>query len=337
MQEDQSQQQEYQIYDPQNREIRVVVVKPSRPRYGLHLVLFFLTVLSTLGIGARLQFDFINNLPTFDKTVDLFPWRWILEDPRRLLMGIPFSACVLGILTAHEMGHYVLCVRRRVPATLPFFIPFPNFIGTLGAFIRIKAPFRNRKDLFDIGIAGPIAGFVVAVPVLFVSLLLSKQLVVENTDMPFGMPMIFYLAHWALAKLGVQAAAARLDFAHLTLHPTAIAAWVGMFATSMNLLPGGQFDGGHISFGLNQRTHRAISFLVIVVLIPLAVWFSATWLIWAIFLRLTIRHPPLLEYSELGKTRILLTVLAVLMLVLTFAYNPLPETGLLDFLKQWKK
>ncbi len=234
------------------------------------------------------------------------------------------------------MGHYVLCVRRRVPATLPFFIPFPNFIGTLGAFIRIKAPFRNRKDLFDIGIAGPIAGFVVAVPVLFVSLLLSKPLVVENTDMPFGMPMIFYLAHWALAKLGVQAAA-RLDFAHLTLHPTAIAAWVGMFATSMNLLPGGQFDGGHISFALNQRTHRTISFLTIIALIPLAVWFSVSWLIWAVFLRLTIRHPPLLDYPELGKTRILLTVLAVLILALTFAYNPLPGTGLLDWLSEWAK
>jgi len=224
-----------------------------------------------------------------------------------------------------------------VPATLPFFIPFPNFIGTLGAFIRIKAPFRNRKDLFDIGIAGPIAGFVVAVPVLFVSLLLSKQLVVKNTDMPFGMPMIFYLAHWALAKLGVHAAAAQLDFAQLTLHPTAIAAWVGMFATSMNLLPGGQFDGGHISFALNQRTHRAISFLTIVVLIPLAVWFSLSWLIWAIFLRLTIRHPPLLDYSELGKTRILLTVLAVLILVLTFAYNPTPGFGLKEILSGWMK
>src|SRR5258707_11571108 len=201
MQEDQSPQQEFQIYDPQNREIRVVVVKPSRPRSWLHLVLFLLSVVSTLGIGARLQYDFINNLPAFDKTVDLFPWRWILEDPRRLFLGIPFSACVIGILTAHEMGHYVLCVRRRVPATLPFFIPFPNFIGTLGAFIRIKAPFRNRKDLFDIGIAGPIAGFVVAVPGVFLLFLLSKQLVGENNVMPFVLPIIFFFSHLVLAKI----------------------------------------------------------------------------------------------------------------------------------------
>src|SRR5215475_10396209 len=150
---------EYQIFDPERQEIRVVVIQPPKRRYWLHLLLFLATVFTTLCIGARLQYDFNNNLPAFSGEVshdlDYWPWSWALQDWGRLLrLGWPFSACLLGILTAHEFGHYIMCVRRRVFATLPFFIPAPTLIGTLGAFIRLKSPMRSRSDLFDIGIAG---------------------------------------------------------------------------------------------------------------------------------------------------------------------------------------
>ena len=141
--------------------------QPPRP-YWLHLLLLLLTLLTTLIVGARLQFNFDHNLPAFTTetfALPLFPLKWIWHQPSRLVMGIPFCTTLMGILLAHEMGHYLLCEKNRVFATLPFFIPAPTLIGTLGAFIRIKSPIRSRQALFDIGIAGPIAGFLIALPV----------------------------------------------------------------------------------------------------------------------------------------------------------------------------
>ena len=329
--------QEFHFFDPERQEIRVVVVHPPKRRYWVHVLLFALTLLSTLCIGSKLQYNFNNNLPAFGAD-DFFPWKWALSDWHRLALGIPFATSLLGILTAHELGHYVLCLRRKVFATLPFFIPAPTLIGTLGAFIRIKSPIRNRTDLFDIGIAGPIAGFVVAVPVLFVALLLSRPLTEQtaNSELTLGLPWIFGLAHHLLASLGSQAPAALISPDKLYLHPVGVAAWVGMFATALNLLPGGQLDGGHIVFGLNPRWHRRVSFITIAALLPLSWFFSATWLLWAVVLRLTIGHPQVPQYPELDTKRKLLAVFALIMLVLTFAYAPLPGTGIHDIIEQYR-
>ena len=140
---------------------------------------------------------------------------------------------------AHEMGHYVLCRYYGVRATLPFFIPAPTLIGTLGAVIRIKAPIRSRAALFDIGVAGPIAGFVVAVVTLAMAMTISKPLVpgAALSDVRLGYPGIFYLVQHALRSLSRGNEIASLPLSRVYLHPTAIAAWVGMFATALNLLP----------------------------------------------------------------------------------------------------
>src|SRR5215468_9969105 len=262
-------QYEYQVYDPERREINVVVVHPPKPRYWLHALLLLATFLSTVSIGARLQYDFNRNVWPFSDDQHYLPWSWGLEDYHRLPLGLPFSLCLLGILGAHEFGHYILCKRRGVLATLPYFIPFPSLVGTVGAVIRIRSPIPNRKDLFDIGIAGPIAGFIVAVPILVVSLLASKPLTVKTEDSwpVLGLPLIFHLAHWLLQIFGSQAAAVHANVSQLYLAPTAVAAWVGMLATALNLIPGGQLDGGHIVFALNPRAHRWISKLCILVLI----------------------------------------------------------------------
>ena len=153
--------------------------QPARERYWLHALLLLATCFTTMVVGARMEFNFLHNIPPFafgDEVLPFFRIGWILQQPSRLLLGIPFSATLLAILLAHEMGHYLFCRYYGVRATLPFFIPAPTLIGTLGAVIRIKAPIRSRAALFDIGIAGPIAGFVVASVTLVVALSLSKPM-----------------------------------------------------------------------------------------------------------------------------------------------------------------
>ncbi|HEV2962900.1 MAG TPA: site-2 protease family protein [Candidatus Angelobacter sp.] len=325
----------YEVLDPERQETRVIVVHPPRRRYWLHILLFLATVLSTLCIGARLQYNF-NHSQTVLSVGDFFlPFRWALQDWRRLILGIPFSACLLGILTAHELGHYILCVRRKVYATLPYFLPAPTLIGTMGAFIRIKSPIRSRKDLFDIGIAGPIAGFLVAVPVLFFALMMSKAVSPppDDNSLPLGLPLIFKIAHWMLGAMGGQVALAQPDVNHILLHPMAVAAWVGMFATALNLLPGGQLDGGHIIFALSPRYHRISSWPIMIVLLILSWFYWAGWFLWAVVLKLTGRHPPVPGFPELDNKRKLLALFALLMLVLTFAYDPLPGSGWSSLLK----
>jgi membrane-associated protease RseP (regulator of RpoE activity) len=325
---------EYQIFDPETQEIRVVVVRPPRHRYWLHALLFLATVFTTLCIGARLQYNFNMSRPAFTMDADYFPWAWALSDYRHLLLGLPFSLSLLGILTAHELGHYILCVRRKVFATLPFFIPAPTLIGTFGAFIRIKSPIRTRKDLFDIGVAGPIAGFVVAVPILFFALLASKPLTASDNQwgVLFGFPLIYHAAQWVLTALGSHAPAATLQLGQIYPHPTAIAAWVGMFATSLNLLPGGQLDGGHILFSVNPRLHRKATYLAIAALLPLSWFYWAGWLLWAVVLRITSQHPAVPPWPELDGKRKVLAVFALLILLLTFAYDPLPGGSLRELL-----
>jgi Zn-dependent protease len=300
---------------PQRRPIEVFVVAPPRPRYWLHGLLLALTFLTTLMVGARFQYNFQHNLPLLgldDGSAFPFPLKWIWHQPSQLLMGIPFAICLMGILLAHEMGHYVYCRRYGVHATLPFFLPAPTLIGTLGAFIRIKSPIRTRKALFDIGISGPIAGFVVALPPLCLGLALSHP---GNRDsLSFGFPLIFSLVHPVFGP--------HVPLDHLQLHPIAIAAWFGMFATSLNLLPGGQLDGGHIVASIWPRAHRWISGVTIAVLLWLAWTTFAGWLIWSIFLVIAFRHPWVSAAPKLNASRLWIAVLGVIMLAVTVAPRP---------------
>jgi membrane-associated protease RseP (regulator of RpoE activity) len=317
---------EYPVYDSDRNEIRVETIQPARRPYWIHALLFFLTILSTLCIGAYLQRNFSDHATMMSMARPFFePWTWALADWRRLRLGIPFSLSLLGILTAHELGHYILCVRRGVYASWPYFIPAPTLIGTFGAFIRIKSPIRSRDDLFDIGIAGPIAGFLVGIPVLLMGLWASKPLIAmpdEDTIM-LGSPPVFHLGQWILSVFGSHATGAHYDLSTLSLHPVAIAAWVGMFATSLNLLPGGQLDGGHIIFALNPRAHSTVSRLAILALIPLA-WFGwAGWIIWAIVIRITGHHPDVPQSPNLSGKRRLVAVLGLLIFVLTFTWTPI--------------
>ncbi len=313
------------------RPMPVTERRAPRQRYWLHALLLLATCFSTLVVGAHMQHNFALGRPAFliDGSSDsLFAMPWALRDPARLLLGIPFAGTLMLILLAHEMGHYLYCKRYGVWATLPFFIPAPTLIGTFGAFIRIRSPIRSRTALFDIGIAGPIAGFVVAFAVLVVSLGLSKPILAGTPPgtLDLGFPLIFELVHRLLALQSGAHGIARLPLDRVLLHPTAIAAWVGMFATALNLLPGGQLDGGHIIFSIAPRAHKVVSRLTILILLPMAYYLWMGWFVWAILLQLSsLRHPQVAEWPRVSGGRAWLAVFALLMLALTL--TPAPFAG----------
>ena len=318
------------------RPVEVFVAPPPfKRRYWLHALLLLLTMFTTLVVGARLQYNFDHNLPAFSLEDSFFPWHWAVGNPSHLLLGIPFSATLLLILLAHEMGHFLYCVRYGVWATLPFFIPAPTLIGTFGAFIRIRSPIRSRAALFDIGIAGPIAGFVVAVVVLACGLILSKPLThaAAESDLQFGYPLIFYLVQGAVSLLAPARSPLQLGLPHVYLHPAAVAAWVGMFATALNLLPGGQLDGGHIVFSVAPRIHRWVSRVTVVLLI-LMIWHWYGWVLWSVLLMATgTRHPQVPPEPELDPQRRRLAVFALAMLALTFVPAPFGGAGLASLVR----
>ncbi len=319
-----------EIYSPDSGVVWYLA-QPKR-RYWLHLLLLLLTFFTTLVVGSRMEWNFQQGLPPFSFDDGIFPLTWAMQG-KHLLLGIPFSLTLMLILLAHEMGHYFYCVKYGISATLPFFIPFPTLFGTMGAFIRIRSPLRSRSVLFDIGIAGPIAGFVVAFAVLLFSLGLSRPAPfgAVPADIQLGFPLVFYLLRYILIASGHAASLGMVPMSRLYLHPVAIAAWVGMFATSLNLLPGGQLDGGHIVFALSPPAHKKISRITILALIPLALYFWVGWFIWAVLLRLSgMRHPAVAALPGITVGRRLLAIAALLMLALTITPAPLGRHALLD-------
>jgi Zn-dependent protease len=279
-----------------------------------------LTMFSTTVVGSRMEFNYLHRQPVFslnDDTISLFPVGWAFEQPGHLLLGLPFSLTLMFILFAHEMGHYLYARHYRVYATPPFFVPFPSLIGTLGAFIRIKSPIPSRAALFDIGIAGPIAGFIPACVALAVGLSLSRPIAGSaGSEFQLGFPPVFRLARWALgmhAPLGT-----------LSLHPIAAAAWVGMFATSLNLLPAGQLDGGHIVSSISPRLHRWVTALTVLALVPLGKYFWTGWFLWAVLLGITAKHPTVPRYpSVTGRRR---AIAWCGLLILSLSFTPAPFT-----------
>lgn len=293
--------------------------KPARgERLWLHALLLVLTLFTTTIVGAQLATNFDQNLPAFqfDEEFDFFFTLW--KSPQLLLAGLPFSVTLLSILLAHEFGHYFTCGFHSIDASLPYFLPAPTLIGTFGAFIRIRAPIFSRRDLFDVGVAGPLAGFVVLVPALGFGLALSKVLpgIANQGDLTFGTPPLLWLAMQAVFP-GVPAS-------DIYLHPVARAAWIGIFATALNLLPIGQLDGGHILYTFVGPLHRRISQAFAVALIPLGYFFWTGWILWAAFFLLTgSRRPAIIDDSPIGPGRSRLAFIAALIFFLSFTPNPI--------------
>jgi membrane-associated protease RseP (regulator of RpoE activity) len=283
----------------------------------LHVLLLLLTLLTTSAVGARMQFNFDRNLPFFDIDRDLGVFRDIWSNPRLLLSGLPFSLTLLTILMAHECGHYIACLYYRIDASLPYFLPAPTFTGTLGAFIRIRSAIYSKRALFDVGIAGPIAGFIFLLPALSVGLAISKVLpgIATAGSITFGTPPLLRFFELLIFP-GVPAA-------DIYLHPVVRAAWVGLLATALNLLPAGQLDGGHIVYAIAGERHKTITRIFLACLLPLGYYYWHGWWVWAVLLFIFGRkHPAIYDEQQLRTPRYQLAFLALAIFLLCFSLAP---------------
>ena len=218
------------------------VLSAGRTRLWLHLLLVLATIGTTTLAGAMLAG--VN----------------LARNPAGILIGVPFSLTLMTILTAHELGHYFMGKWHRVQVSLPYFIPVPFSLGTFGAFIQMRSPIRNRRELFDVGFAGPIAGFVVALALLIFGLVLSDALRAFRT---FGPPLGDSLLTSLLTNLLRPQETATI----LSRNPIALAAYFGILLTGINLLPAGQLDGGHIAYALFGRSARPLAVATVVALL----------------------------------------------------------------------
>lgn len=273
----------------------------------LHLLLFVLTFLSTLLVGAG--YYNVN----------------VLQEPTGIYKGIPFSLTLMGILLSHELSHYLASKKHHTKATLPYFLPAPPIlspIGTFGAFIKMKSPIVTRKALIDIGSSGPIAGFVLSVIASVVGLNLSKVIPVSaikgGISMSLGDSVLFSF----LSRMALGTPPSSYD---ILLHPIAIAGWFGLFVTSLNLIPIGQLDGGHIAYAFLKDRHRTVSLSLVGVLLVLGLLFWPGWAMWgALMLGLGLNHPPVISWEvPLDPKRKLIGIVALIIFLITFIPVPL--------------
>ena len=265
-------------------------------------ILFCATVITTTGAGA-LQ-NGVNPL----------------ADPWGLLSGVPFAATLMMILLVHEMGHYLAARYHGVNATLPYFIPAPSIIGTFGAFIKMESSPWNRRVLFDVGAAGPVAGLVLAIPAIVIGLELSTVSLDHQPGggISLGSSLIFTLL--SDLTLGITP-----DDAHILLHPVAFAGWIGILVTALNLLPVGQLDGGHVVYALFGTRQIWVSRLAVAVIVGLAVLdYWEGWIFWSVLLVVMgLRHPPTIDdYIPLDLKRKLAAWGMLVLLGLTFTPAP---------------
>ena len=292
-----------------------VAEAPPRANPWVNVGLFLATVVTTLLAGTF----FLGGVPPAE----------LLESPGRILVGVPFAASLLGILGIHEFGHYALGRRHGMPVTLPYFIPVPPvppfLLGTLGAVIRLQGVARNRRALFDMAVAGPLAGLLVAIPLYALGLKLSTVV-----RMPAGGSEGGYVQFGdaLLPKLVERLVVGSLPPDHdILLHPVGVAAWFGFFVTALNLIPAGQLDGGHIAYALFGRRHAMVSRLAVVGLVALAILFhSMNWLVWAVLIVavMGVRHGPTMDdITPLDPGRRVLGVVALLLLAVVLPPVPL--------------
>lgn len=237
---------------------------------------------------------------------------------KHLLAGAPFAISLLSILLTHELGHYLASRRHGIATSLPYFIPAPSLIGTFGAFIRTESPILYKRALFDIGVAGPLAGFGVSVVAIVEGLERSEVVrEIPEGSISLGSPLLFSL----LSRLVVGSLPEGAD---ILLHPIAFAGWIGLFLTAMNLLPAGQLDGGHIAYAVFGPAHAIISRTTALVLMGMGVISWHGWLIWGVLiLLLGLGHPPLVDQdAPLDGTRRWVAWLTLVVFIVCFVPEP---------------
>jgi membrane-associated protease RseP (regulator of RpoE activity) len=286
--------------------------KKSNPL--INILLLFLTILTTLSAGAQLElgYNLIEAVSSGNRHLV----------GQVILAGLPFAITLLGILGVHELGHYLAAQWYHVQATLPYFIPMPLGLGTLGALINIKSPMRSRRVLFDIGLAGPYAGLLVAVPLFLMGLYLSS-----TNFVPLGLGRI-PLETLGSSVFSRTAVALMTDIPlgqTLEVHPILYAAWWGIFVTGINLLPVGQLDGGHAAYALLGRYAHGVALLTFLMLIVVgSVQQQPAWFIWAFFIMLGgLKHPqPMNDIVDVGPIRKVIGIMTIILFIVIFIPRP---------------
>lgn len=290
----------------------------------VNLGLFLATLVTVLFIGAANALQYAEQFQGLEVSYDLMT---ILSNLHR---GIPFAAALMGILVTHELSHYVVARRYGSPVSLPYFIPMPNLLGTMGAVITQKAPMRNRKALFDIGIAGPLGGLAVALPLLIVGLSLSTV----QTPPP-GLDEALQEGNSLLyigAKYLIFGEILPSNGRDVWIHPVAFAAWAGLLVTMINLIPVGQLDGGHVAYALLGRKAWTLGYVLIAamlgwggLLLLMGNQAGGFWALWGfINMLMNRKHPPPLDdVTTAGQGRVWTGLLMLVVFILTFMPSPL--------------
>ena len=324
---------------PRQSLIAQQTANPSRRDWIKHGTLFLITFVTTTVAGLFLAgpevdvpeprlsgvLDYLLYVPEYYRRIVTGLFALAISDPALLKSGIAFSMALLTILTAHEMGHYLACRFYGVRATLPFFIPAPPLFlaGTFGAFIKMKSPIPSRRALFDIGLAGPLAGFVALIPVAVGGLFNLEPAVIYGSGevITFNDPLLFQL----------MAKATGTNLTSMATNPLYMAAWIGLLVTSLNLMPVGQLDGGHGTFALfGQRAHKLIGRVAFVVVAVMSVlgflWHgSPSGFLYTVLLglMLRVRHPAPQKAEPLGIARIVVAIITLMVFALSFVPFPI--------------
>lgn len=307
-------------------------LRPLLRDYALPILLLLASIVTTTVNGARFMQNFLEGLPPVARESDLWPWPWLLRHPALFITGFAYSLTLLGILLIHEYGHFAACNANRMHATLPWVIPAPTLSGTLGAIIRIRTRIPSRNALMDVGIYGPLAGFVASAIAVAVGLMLSlpqsassPESVIRFGGDPLTIRLLRHvLAHWNPAVP---------SFNQASPHPILVAGWIGLFITALNLIPGGQLDGGHILYALSPRIHRLMTNILPFLLFLAGTIYWVGWLFWGVFLLIpALRHPKVPVEPPLSPGRAVLGLLGLAVFVLTFTPTPFYDNSLLQLL-----
>jgi len=311
--------------------------RASRPisrwrEYGLPLLLLAVSTVTMTAIGARFMQNFHDGLPSVTTESDLWPWPWLLARPSRFLFGWPFSLSLLSILLIHEFGHYIACRFHGIRSTLPLVLPAPTLSGTAGAVIQIRSRIHSRNALMDVGVYGPVAGYIASLVVVVIGLLLSTSAPADRAPslIEFGQPLSLKLAQSILQTLhpGLP------SFESATRHPMLIAGWIGLFITALNLIPGGQLDGGHILYALWPKAHRKLRYAIPAVLLTLGIFCWLGWILWGLLLLIpAMRHPRVPEEPGLDTKRVVLGIIALLIFALTFSAAPFQGSSVIHYFR----
>ena len=303
----------------------------KKNKVWINILLFVATVISAFFVGITWSInykytDFVPESPQISQLADM------ITDPEILFLSILYAVVLMSILLAHELGHFLACRHYRIDATLPYFIPAPTLIGTLGAFIKIKSPITKKQQLFDIGIAGPLAGFILAVPTLIYGISQSKVLPTLHREesIIFGEPLLLKI----IGNIVFKGVPEEFD---VFLHPVAFAGWVGILVTALNLFPIGQLDGGHVVYAMLGKKSKKVAKLVLLAFIVMGVFFWVGWLVWALLISvLGLKHPRITdEEIPLSSGRKILGVVVIVIFIISFIPDPVKGYNLFDFIAQF--